>query len=97
MGYRLTKIYTRTGDKGTTGLGDGNRIEKDAIRMEAIGTVDKLNSVLGIFLAHPVPTMQESLSLVRVDERFDTGAVKRFEQAWQTLTKNHELEAASNE
>ncbi len=51
MGHRLSKIYTRTGDKGTTGLGDGSRIEKDHPRIEAIGTVDELNSMLGLLLA----------------------------------------------
>jgi len=47
MGHRLSKIYTRTGDKGDTGLGDGTRIDKDHIRVEAFGTVDELNSIIG--------------------------------------------------
>jgi len=51
MGNRLSKIYTRTGDDGSTGLGDGSRIEKDSLRVEAYGTVDELNSVLGVLLA----------------------------------------------
>ncbi|MBK4999946.1 c-diamide adenosyltransferase [Pseudomonas sp. S31] len=51
MGYRLSKIYTRTGDKGETGLGDGRRVSKDHPRIEAIGEVDSLNSQLGILLA----------------------------------------------
>lgn len=55
MGHRLSKIYTRTGDKGETGLGDGSRIEKDHIRVEAFGTVDELNSVIGMILAHDIP------------------------------------------
>jgi len=55
MGYRLSKIYTRTGDKGTTGLGDGSRVGKDHAQIEAIGTVDELNSVLGIVLAESLP------------------------------------------
>lgn len=50
MGHRLTKIYTRTGDNGTTGLGDGSRVPKDHARVEAFGTVDELNSVLGLLL-----------------------------------------------
>ena len=50
MGNRLTKIYTRTGDDGTTGLGDGKRVPKDHARVEAFGTVDELNSVLGLLL-----------------------------------------------
>jgi cob(I)alamin adenosyltransferase len=48
MGKRLSKIYTRTGDDGTTGLGDGSRIKKDDVRMELIGTVDEINSLLGL-------------------------------------------------
>ena len=50
MGHRLSKIYTRTGDDGTTGLGDGSRIDKDHARMEAIGTVDELNSQIGVLI-----------------------------------------------
>ncbi|HED18040.1 MAG TPA: cob(I)yrinic acid a,c-diamide adenosyltransferase [Gammaproteobacteria bacterium] len=55
MGHRLTKIYTRTGDKGTTGLGDGSRTDKDSLRVEAIGVVDELNSVIGLLSSHELP------------------------------------------
>lgn len=55
MGHRISKIYTRTGDKGTTGLGDGSRVEKDHIRVEAFGTVDELNSAIGLIRAEPLP------------------------------------------
>ena len=51
MGHRLSKIYTRTGDDGTTGLGDGSRTPKDSIRVEAFGTVDEANSAIGVILA----------------------------------------------
>ena len=51
MGKRLTKVYTRTGDDGTTGLGNGSRTSKESPRIEAIGTVDELNSYLGVLLA----------------------------------------------
>lgn len=51
MGFRLSKIYTRTGDKGETGLGDGRRVAKDHPRIEAIGEVDALNSQIGLLLA----------------------------------------------
>jgi cob(I)alamin adenosyltransferase len=54
VGNRLSKIYTRTGDDGTTGLGDGTRVPKDDPRVEAYGTVDELNSVLGMLLAEEV-------------------------------------------
>src|SRR5256886_10975819 len=53
MGNRLSKIYTRTGDDGTTGLGDGSRVAKDSVRVEAYGTVDELNSAVGVLLAVP--------------------------------------------
>jgi len=55
MGHRLSKIYTRTGDRGTTGLGDGRRVDKDDVRVEAIGAVDELNSALGVLLADTLP------------------------------------------
>lgn len=51
MGKRLSKIYTRTGDDGTTGLGDGSRVAKDDLRVEAFGTVDEANSAIGMVLA----------------------------------------------
>jgi len=53
MGKRLSKIYTRTGDDGTTGLGDGTRIAKDSARVDAYGTVDEANSAIGVVLACP--------------------------------------------
>ena len=55
MGHRLSKIVTRTGDAGETGLGDGSRVAKDSPRIEAIGTVDELNSMLGVLLAEAMP------------------------------------------
>jgi len=51
MGNRLSRIYTRTGDDGTTGLGDGHRVRKDDARVEAYGTVDEANSAIGVVLA----------------------------------------------
>jgi cob(I)alamin adenosyltransferase len=74
MGYRLSKIYTRTGDDGTTGLGDGSRVAKDSARVEAYGTVDEANSGLGMVLA--VATLPEGVRtvLTRVQhELFDLG------------------------
>ncbi len=55
MGHRLTRIYTRTGDDGTTGLGDGARVPKDCARIEALGAVDELNCLLGLLLCDPLP------------------------------------------
>jgi cob(I)alamin adenosyltransferase len=51
MGHRLSRIYTRTGDDGTTGLGDGQRVRKDHARVEAYGTVDEASSAIGMVLA----------------------------------------------
>jgi cob(I)alamin adenosyltransferase len=51
MGHRLSKIYTRTGDSGTTGLGDGSRVAKDDLRIHALGDVDELNAVIGVLRA----------------------------------------------
>ncbi len=55
MGNRLSKIYTRTGDDGTTGLGDGSRVAKDSVRVTAYGTTDELNCVIGMVLTHDLP------------------------------------------
>ncbi|HEV3285253.1 MAG TPA: cob(I)yrinic acid a,c-diamide adenosyltransferase [Steroidobacteraceae bacterium] len=74
MGNRLSRIYTRTGDDGTTGLGDGSRVAKDSARVEAYGTVDELNSAIGVLLA--VPALPESVAscLTRIQhELFDLG------------------------
>ena len=51
MGHRLSKIYTRTGDSGTTGLGDGSRVAKDDLRINALGDVDELNATIGVLRA----------------------------------------------
>ena len=73
MGHRLSKIVTRTGDAGTTGLGDGTRVAKDSARIEAIGAVDELNSTLGLLLAEALPdTVAECLTEVQHD-LFDLG------------------------
>ena len=55
MANRLSKIYTRTGDKGSTGLGDGTRVAKDSLRVQAMGDVDELNSQLGLLLCEALP------------------------------------------
>src|SRR5512139_3647523 len=66
MGHRLSKIYTRTGDDGTTGLGDGSRVAKDCLRVETYGTVDELNSHLGLVLAFEIaPGLHQALSTIQ--------------------------------
>ena len=73
MANRLTRIYTRTGDGGTTGLADGSRVPKDSLRIEAIRAVDELNSVLGALLAEVLPEeLQGCLTGVQHD-LFDLG------------------------
>jgi cob(I)alamin adenosyltransferase len=74
MGNRLSRIYTRTGDDGTTGLGDGSRVPKDSARVEAFGTVDELNSAIGVLLAIPGLPPPAAAALTEVQhELFDLG------------------------
>jgi cob(I)alamin adenosyltransferase len=73
MGHRLSRIYTRTGDGGTTGLADGSRVAKNAPRIEAIGSVDELNSSIGVLLAERLPAgVRDCLTGVQHD-LFDLG------------------------
>ncbi len=74
MGHRLSKIYTRTGDKGDTGLGDGSRVDKDSARVEAYGTSDELNSVIGMVLAHELPDAVRTCLVHIQHELFDLGS-----------------------
>lgn len=74
MTKRLTRIYTRTGDKGTTGLGDGSRVSKDDIRVEAYGSVDELNSIIGIILSHELPAQANQVLTEVQHDLFDLGA-----------------------
>lgn len=78
MGNRLSKIYTRTGDAGSTGLGDGTRVAKDDQRVEAYGTVDELNSVIGMVVAEiaddaRMQSIRQSLESIQ-HELFDLGS-----------------------
>ncbi|ODU08375.1 MAG: ATP:cob(I)alamin adenosyltransferase [Rubrivivax sp. SCN 71-131] len=73
MGNRLSQIATRTGDDGTTGLGDGSRVRKDDLRIAAIGDVDELNSSLGVILCEPLPDDVRLLLLVIQQELFNLG------------------------
>lgn len=74
MGNRLSKIYTRTGDDGTTGLGDGRRVAKDSARVAAYGTVDELNTTIGMVLAADglQPDIVDCLSRIQ-NQLFDLG------------------------
>ncbi|MEZ5584818.1 MAG: cob(I)yrinic acid a,c-diamide adenosyltransferase [Candidatus Competibacteraceae bacterium] len=73
MGHRLSKIYTRTGDKGTTGLGGGERVDKDSLRIETIGQVDELNCTIGMVLVYDIrDAIRDCLSEVQ-HKLFDLG------------------------
>ncbi len=72
-GHRLSKIVTRTGDGGTTGLGDGSRTTKDSLRIHAIGEVDELNSSLGVLLCEDLPPAVRSALLDIQHDLFDLG------------------------
>jgi len=88
MGHRLSKIVTRTGDAGTTGLGDGSRVAKDAPRIHAIGAVDELNSVLGVLLAETLPdAIAACLTSVQHD-LFDLGGELSI-PGYVSVTDNH--------
>jgi len=73
MANRLTKIYTRTGDDGTTGLGDGARVPKESLRVEAYGTVDETNSCIGVVLAAALPAAIETCLIGVQHDLFDLG------------------------
>ncbi len=73
MGHRLSKIYTRTGDAGTTGLGNGNRVSKDSLRIHTLGEVDETNASIGVLLCEELPDdVRELLTNVQHD-LFDLG------------------------
>ena len=73
MSNRLSKIYTKTGDSGTTGLGDGSRVNKDSLRVTAMGDIDELNAVIGLLRTEPIPEkIQQTLDYVQHD-LFDLG------------------------
>jgi cob(I)alamin adenosyltransferase len=69
MGKRLSKIYTRTGDDGTTGLGDGTRVQKDSLRVDAFGTVDEANSAIGVVLA--TDTLSDTVRKILIEVQHD--------------------------
>lgn len=74
MGHRLSKIYTRTGDDGSTGLGTGDRVPKDSLRVEAYGAVDETNSLIGLILASNdlAPDIEDCLTRIQ-HQLFDLG------------------------
>lgn len=88
MGFRLTRIYTRTGDGGDTGLGDGSRVAKDAPRVEVLGVVDELNCAIGLVLAEPVSDeVRDCLTAVQHD-LFDLGGEMSI-PGYTAVTQRH--------
>lgn len=73
MGHRLSKIYTRTGDEGTTGLADGSRVPKDDPRVEAMGAVDELNSHIGVILLNDLSVEVRECLIDAQHDLFDIG------------------------
>ncbi|NMG37164.1 cob(I)yrinic acid a,c-diamide adenosyltransferase [Azoarcus sp. TTM-91] len=73
MGHRLSKIYTRTGDAGTTGLGDGQRVPKNSLRIDALGEVDEANAVIGVLLCEDMPDDVRTLLTDVQHDLFDLG------------------------
>jgi cob(I)alamin adenosyltransferase len=73
MANRLSKIATRTGDKGETGLGDGSRVSKDCARVQALGDIDELNSCIGVLLAEKIPAAAREALLQIQHDLFDLG------------------------
>lgn len=73
MGNRLSKIVTRTGDAGTTGLGDGSRVAKDSLRIDTMGEVDELNSTLGLLLTEELPDDIRAALVGMQHDLFDLG------------------------
>ena len=73
MGNRLSKIVTRTGDAGTTGLADGSRLRKDSPRIETLGEIDELNSCLGVLTAEVMPEAIRNLLTGIQNDLFDLG------------------------
>jgi len=92
MGHRLSKIYTRTGDDGTTGLGDGTRASKDSLRISAIGTIDELNSVIGLVLTESLPDQLQVL-LTDIQHRlFDLGGELSLPPGHPLIKADHTLQ-----
>ena len=87
MGKRLSKIYTKTGDGGETGLGDGSRISKTSPRVEAMGSVDELNSVVGVVIEDLVAERNAELEVIH---REHSQRACRLRECWRSRQQRHE-------
>lgn len=92
MGNRLSKIYTRTGDNGTTGLGDGSRIDKDAARIEAIGDIDELNSCIGLLCCELANTDPLQADLYEVQQNLFNLGGELAVPGYALIAETHILE-----
>lgn len=88
MSYRLTKIYTRTGDDGSTGLSATSRVQKCDARMEAIGEIDELNSVIGVLLTEDLPADAQQILITTQHRLFDLGGELAMPE-YQILDATH--------
>jgi len=103
MGKRLSKIYTKTGDDGTTGLGDGKRVYKDEPRVEAYGTIDEANSAIGVILSNTIQKNELRDCLINIQhdlfeiggelcipshKTIDKNFIKRLEEELDEFNKN---------
>lgn len=91
MGYRLSKLFTRSGDKGTTGLGDGSRIKKYSDRIIAIGAIDELNSMIGLLLSDNMPPKIKKILIVIQHHLFNLGGEISI-PGYKIIQKNDVLE-----
>lgn len=94
MANRLSKIVTRTGDNGTTGLADGSRVNKDSLRIQCLGTVDELNSHLGLLLSEELAANIRTLLLAVQNDLFDLGGSLAYPLAPFTEDKLAHLDSA---
>lgn len=95
MGNRLSKIYTRTGDNGTTGLGNGTRIAKNSLRIHALGEVDELNAVIGVLRTEPLESSIHAVLEAIQHDLFDMGG--ELCMPGYTLIKPERVDALENQ
>lgn len=91
MGNRLSKIYTRSGDDGTTGLANGTRTDKDSPRIETIGCIDELNSIIGMLISEKIPYSSQRLLTTIQHDLFDLGGELAIPEV-QMMTAQHVTE-----
>ncbi|MEB3864868.1 MULTISPECIES: cob(I)yrinic acid a,c-diamide adenosyltransferase [Acinetobacter] len=91
MGHRLSKIYTRTGDSGTTGLGDGSRVAKDDLRIAALGDVDELNAIIGVLRAQITASQVQVIDKANWDKSLSLVQHWLFDLGGEVCIPNYNL------